>query len=112
MTFENALTVEKPFFDAINKKYRCDEQACLQSLLQQLELSNDQRENILQQARQLGTLTRTRQQQHQGSDAFLQEYDLTSEEGVLLMCLAEALLRIPDTATQEALIANKLTQKH
>ncbi len=41
-------------------------------------------------------------------DAFMQQYDLSSEEGVLLMCLAEALLRIPDNATAEKLIADKL----
>ncbi|TAJ52641.1 MAG: bifunctional proline dehydrogenase/L-glutamate gamma-semialdehyde dehydrogenase PutA, partial [Nevskiaceae bacterium] len=41
-------------------------------------------------------------------DAFMQQYDLSSEEGVLLMCLAEALLRIPDDATADKLIADKL----
>ncbi len=41
-------------------------------------------------------------------DAFMREYDLSSREGVLLMCLAEALLRIPDSATAERLIADKL----
>ncbi len=41
-------------------------------------------------------------------DAFMREYDLSSDEGVLLMCLAEALLRIPDDETAEKLIADKL----
>ena len=41
-------------------------------------------------------------------DAFMQQYDLSSEEGVVLMCLAEALLRIPDGETAEKLIADKL----
>ncbi len=40
----------------------------------------------------------------------LQEYALSSQEGVALMCLAEALLRIPDTATRDALIRDKITQ--
>ena len=40
---------------------------------------------------------------------FLQQYDLSSEEGVLLMCIAEALLRIPDGATADKLIADKIT---
>jgi RHH-type proline utilization regulon transcriptional repressor/proline dehydrogenase/delta 1-pyrroline-5-carboxylate dehydrogenase len=44
-----------------------------------------------------------------GIDAFLQQYDLSSEEGVLLMCIAEALLRIPDAATADRLIADKIT---
>ncbi len=53
---------------------------------------------------------RVRQADAQAStlDAFLREYDLGNEEGVVLMCLAEALLRIPDEATAEKLIADKL----
>ena len=42
--------------------------------------------------------------------SFLQEYDLSSAEGVLLMCVAEALLRIPDAATADKLIRDKLSQ--
>ena len=42
-------------------------------------------------------------------EAFLQQYDLSSEEGVLLMCIAEALLRIPDADTADRLIADKIT---
>ena len=38
----------------------------------------------------------------------MREYDLSSQEGVALMCLAEALLRIPDRATQDALIRDKI----
>ena len=44
-----------------------------------------------------------------GIEAFLQQYDLSSEEGVLLMCIAEALLRIPDGDTADRLIADKIT---
>ncbi len=40
----------------------------------------------------------------------LQEYALSSQEGVALMCLAEALLRIPDAATRDALIRDKIAQ--
>jgi RHH-type proline utilization regulon transcriptional repressor/proline dehydrogenase/delta 1-pyrroline-5-carboxylate dehydrogenase len=43
-------------------------------------------------------------------EAFMREYDLSSEEGVILMCLAEALLRIPDNDTAEALISDKLAE--
>ena len=44
-----------------------------------------------------------------GLDAFLQAYDLGSDEGIALMCLAEALLRIPDSETADDLIADKLS---
>ena len=41
-------------------------------------------------------------------DAFLQEYSLSSHEGVVLMCLAEALLRVPDSYTIDRLISEKI----
>ncbi len=47
-----------------------------------------------------------------GVDAFMHEYGLSSEEGIILMCLAEALLRIPDTETADALIAEKIGGGH
>ena len=43
-----------------------------------------------------------------GVEGLMQEYALSSEEGIALMCLAEALLRIPDTATRDALIRDKI----
>jgi RHH-type proline utilization regulon transcriptional repressor/proline dehydrogenase/delta 1-pyrroline-5-carboxylate dehydrogenase len=43
-----------------------------------------------------------------GIDAFLQQYGLDTEEGIALMCLAEALLRVPDAATADALIKDKI----
>ena len=43
-----------------------------------------------------------------GVEALIQEFSLSSQEGVALMCLAEALLRIPDTATRDALIRDKI----
>jgi len=45
---------------------------------------------------------------HWGIDAFLHEYALSSREGVVLMCLAEALLRIPDSETADRLSRDKL----
>ncbi len=41
--------------------------------------------------------------------SLLQEFSLSSQEGVALMCLAEALLRIPDKATRDALIRDKIS---
>ena len=59
-----------------------------------------------------GLVERVRKRsEHQGAmEAFMREYDLSSEEGVVLMCLAEALLRIPDNETAEALISDKLSE--
>ena len=58
-------------------------------------------------ARRLATRLRARHQ-HGIVETLLQEYALSSQEGVALMCLAEALLRIPDTPTRDALIRDKI----
>ena len=44
-----------------------------------------------------------------GVEGLIQEYSLSSQEGIALMCLAEALLRIPDSATRDALIRDKIS---
>ena len=59
-------------------------------------------------AARLVTAARANRHRHGGVDAFMHEYGLTSEEGIILMCLAEALLRIPDADTADALIAEKI----
>jgi RHH-type proline utilization regulon transcriptional repressor/proline dehydrogenase/delta 1-pyrroline-5-carboxylate dehydrogenase len=61
-------------------------------------------------ARALALVEAVRAAKPSGSplDAFLREYSLASREGVILMCLAEALLRIPDAATADRLIADKI----
>ncbi len=63
----------------------------------------------LQRARQFVTGARARADERSYLDAFLQEFGLANHEGIALMCLAEALLRIPDDATADKLIAEKLT---
>ena len=45
-------------------------------------------------------------------DAFLNEFGLHNDEGVALMCLAESLLRVPDSQTADELIADKLGPAH
>ena len=61
-------------------------------------------------ARELVETVRAKQRASAGMQSFLQEYDLSSREGVLLMCVAEALLRIPDAATADKLIRDKFSQ--
>ncbi|HKE96776.1 MAG TPA: bifunctional proline dehydrogenase/L-glutamate gamma-semialdehyde dehydrogenase PutA, partial [Povalibacter sp.] len=65
---------------------------------------------IAARARSLVEAVRASQKERTGLDAFLRQYDLSSQEGVILMCLAEALLRIPDDATADKLIADKITR--
>lgn len=88
--------------------YRMDEPQALQELIPQATLSNEQNSNIKQIAEKLIVDLRKRRIGQAGLDNFLLEYDLTSEEGAALMCLAEALLRVPDNPTIEKLIADKI----
>ena len=71
-------------------------------------LDAPRRHTVLERARELVLGARARRDERQRLDAFLEEYGLTSDEGVVLLCLAEALLRIPDAATVDALIADRL----
>ena len=64
---------------------------------------------MTQRARTLVTKVRKESGSGDGIDAFLQEYSLDTQEGIILMCLAEALLRIPDAETADALIKDKLS---
>ena len=68
----------------------------------------DERQRIAELAARLVRAARANRHEHGGVDAFMHEYGLTSEEGIILMCLAEALLRIPDADTADALIAEKI----
>jgi RHH-type proline utilization regulon transcriptional repressor/proline dehydrogenase/delta 1-pyrroline-5-carboxylate dehydrogenase len=61
-------------------------------------------------ARKLVTKVRAQRSNASGVDALMHEFSLSSEEGVALMCLAEALLRIPDSATADRLIADKISK--
>ncbi len=73
-----------------------------------LDLTPAQRAAIEADAVRLVEQVRARRSEHSVLDVFLQEFGLANEEGVALMCLAEALLRIPDAATVDALIADKI----
>jgi RHH-type proline utilization regulon transcriptional repressor/proline dehydrogenase/delta 1-pyrroline-5-carboxylate dehydrogenase len=88
--------------------YRTDETVCVEALLKEAELPAEMLDRIALRARELVRSVREARLGQGGLDAFLHEYQLTSREGVVLMCLAEALLRIPDAETADALIKDKL----
>ncbi len=98
-----------PFRTAINSAYLLDEAEHLNTLLTLIRLGERKQAQIEVLARQLASKVRHREQTRNGIDALLHEYDLSTQEGVLLMCLAEALLRIPDAATADRLIQGKLS---
>ena len=74
-------------------------------LIAQASFSDEERRRIETIALSLVEAARAGRRTSGGVDSFMHEYGLSSEEGVLLLCLAEALLRIPDAATADRLIA-------
>ncbi|MDO4441900.1 MAG: bifunctional proline dehydrogenase/L-glutamate gamma-semialdehyde dehydrogenase PutA [Moraxella sp.] len=99
---------QSPLRDAITAAYRLDEQTAVQNLASTLEFSQTQKTEITELARRLITQVRADRSKSSGVDALMHEFSLSSEEGIALMCLAEALLRIPDNATRDKLIRDKL----
>ena len=99
----------KPLRDAITKAYRSDETDCITALLAQVTFTPDALLRITTMATQWVNETRKCYKKQGGIDTLLHEYDLSSEEGVALLCLAEALLRIPDTATIDRFISDKIS---
>ncbi len=102
------LCDDNPLRVALRHHYLSDESECVAHLLATLTISGEQQQLIDQIARQLVQSIRADPHGHGGLDAFLQEYKLSGEEGVALMCLAEALLRIPDSPTADAFIEDTL----
>ena len=88
--------------------YACDEGQYLVELLEQARVDADVQAGIQRTAEQLVLKVRAKAEDQGVIEAFMRQYDLSSEEGVLLMCVAEALLRIPDQETADKLIRDKL----
>jgi RHH-type transcriptional regulator, proline utilization regulon repressor / proline dehydrogenase / delta 1-pyrroline-5-carboxylate dehydrogenase len=99
---------ELPGRDGIAEYLLADEAAVVRELVDQARVSPDEARETEARARHLVEAVRRGRRQAGGIDEFMQEYALSSEEGVVLMCLAEALLRIPDAATADKLIADKI----
>ena len=92
----------------ITRAYRRAEVECLPPLLDAASFDADMKAKIAATARKLIESLRAKQK-GSGVEGLIHEYSLSSQEGVALMCLAEALLRIPDKATRDALIRDKIT---
>ena len=92
----------------INTHYRTPEREALPPLMERARLAPEERARVAALAKSLIAAMRAAAQKGGGIEQFLQEYRITSAEGVVLLCLAEAFLRIPDAATADALIKDKL----
>lgn len=105
--FAASVLPGSPPRDAVTAHYRAPEPDCVRALLPGATLPPETVRQAQATARRLvealrGKATRGAVQ------GLVREYDLSSQEGVALMCLAEALLRIPDGPTRDALIRDKI----
>ncbi len=91
---------------ALRAAYRQDEEACIEERLRQAAAASAIHDEASALANRL--IEGARARKAGGLDSFLAAYGLGTEEGIALMCLAEALLRVPDTETADALIHDKL----
>ncbi len=94
---------------AITAAYRRPEPECLPFLIGQARLPANLADDVQAMA---GKLVETLRGKSKGGgvEGLIHEFSLSSQEGVALMCLAEALLRIPDRATRDALIRDKISK--
>ena len=91
---------------ALREAYRAEENACVAERMTQAGGASAKHEEA--KAIAVHLIEEARKRKASGIDAFLHQYGLATEEGVALMCLAEALLRVPDAATADALIRDKI----
>src|SRR5687768_6896255 len=94
--------------DAITAATRIPEPVAVAALVPDATLTPPQRQRARELALALARKVRSTRRDASGADALIQTFSLSSEEGIALMCLAEALLRIPDADTADALIRDKV----
>src|SRR5215469_8734376 len=97
-----------PLRAAIRETCRIDESEAVARILAAAAIPVEMRDRIAGRARVLVAAVRRERLGKGGIDAFLHEYALSSPEGVALLCLAEALLRVPDAETVDLLIRDKI----
>ena len=112
LEFAESILPQTVMRAAITSAYRRPENEAVPMLLEMARLGEDQAEAANKMA--LGIAQKLRNQKNASGrqglvQGLLQEFSLSSQEGVALMCLAEALLRIPDKATRDALIRDKIS---
>ena len=102
------MTDEISPWDAIDDRKYADEDVVVREMLAAEPLSPAARDSIQNQAIALVEAARKSAKRKGVVESFLQEFSLGTREGLALMCLAEALLRIPDDDTRDRLIAEKI----
>jgi RHH-type proline utilization regulon transcriptional repressor/proline dehydrogenase/delta 1-pyrroline-5-carboxylate dehydrogenase len=110
MLFDGNLVTESAIRQKIRDFYRIDEDLAVEHILPDAEVNMRARSRAWDRARKMVLQIRNDQEGTGVVEALLNEYSLSSAEGVVLMCLAEALLRVPDKGTQDKLISDKLSK--
>lgn len=105
--FAQSIQRQGPLRAAITAAWRRPETECLPPLIEQAKLAPARTERARALAMRLVEALREKTPSG-GVEGLIHEYALSSQEGVALMCLAEALLRIPDDDTRDALIRDKI----
>lgn len=93
----------------LRMRVHADENECVAELLSSSNASDELRAQAELQATEFVTSCRAQNNKHNLLDSFLQEFSLSNQEGIALMCLAEALLRIPDKHVADELINEKMS---
>jgi RHH-type proline utilization regulon transcriptional repressor/proline dehydrogenase/delta 1-pyrroline-5-carboxylate dehydrogenase len=107
--FAAELRPQSALRERITAACRRPEPECLPPLLAAARLPPAAAAGAQARARKLVIALRRKKATSGGVEGLIQEYSLSSQEGIALMCLAEALLRIPDTPTRDALIRDKIS---
>jgi RHH-type proline utilization regulon transcriptional repressor/proline dehydrogenase/delta 1-pyrroline-5-carboxylate dehydrogenase len=108
LEFARGVQPQSPLRARITEAYRRPEEKCLPPLMAAATLPEPVARAARDLARRLVEALRAKGGRRGGVEALMREFSLSSQEGVALMCLAEALLRIPDSATRDALIRDKV----
>ena len=97
-------------FEEINKAHYLDEEIQVKQLLKFVEPKyNNIKARIYQRAEEIVNYARNESEIESPIESLLQEFQLNTKEGTVLLCLAEALLRIPDSKTIDRLLEDKFT---
>ena len=107
MNQATASAQNQPLRQRIRQRYLQSEPAIVKELLAEISLSPRERHMLSERAAEIVATLRA-QNNPTIMESFLGEYGLSTREGVGLMCLAEALLRVPDSDTIDELIADKI----
>jgi len=109
MLFKDFLLKSETILEKkISDSHYLDEKQCILNLISHAEFEENINKKITNYAKQLIIHARNNKKKIGNIDIFLTEYNLSNEEGIALMCLAEALLRIPDKETSDRFIKDKI----